>query len=223
MYSSCLVLVFLVSLHLHLEANDSISFPTGPAAWTIEMSDSPNNKAPSKTGSRITKIEVTQNDQFRHSLITYSNNQTKEFWSIVGTDLFLTEYSNGVVALNPTNKFFFVPFAPSSFDWVQPGLLQGKDPIDYQGKQCFHYKGSMGWSPSTGAPGMTAAVGGEPMTIIGEAWVDSKTLLPVAFDDGQMLAVFTFLPPPTTPLVAPAKYLDLYEKYKTVNGIPNAH
>jgi hypothetical protein len=56
----------------------------------------------------------------------------------------------------------------------------------------------------------------------GEAWVDSKTLLPVAFDDGQMLAVFTFHPPPQTPLVAPAKYAILYEKYKTVLGLPKS-
>jgi hypothetical protein len=216
-------LAFLVALDLHLTANDSISFPTGPAAWTIKIADSPNNKSPSNPMGKISSIEVIQNQQFRHSLITYSNNQTKDFWSIVGTDLFLTEYSNGAIALNPTNKFFFVPFAPSSFDWVQPGLLQEKDPIDFQGTKCFHYKGSMGSSPSSGAPGLTSAtIGGVPVTIIGEVWVDSKTLLPVAFDDGQILATFTFHPTPTTPLVPPAKYLDLYERYKIVNGLPKS-
>jgi hypothetical protein len=210
----------LISLCSHLVANDSISFPKGPAAWNIKITDSPNRKTPSNATARLSEIDVTQSDEFRHSRITYADNQAKEFWSIVGSNLFLTEYPNGVVALNPTSRFFFVPFAPSSFDWIQPGCLQEKGPVEYQEKKCFHYKGPMGWSPTTGASGMPTSAGGSVTLTTGEAWVDSKTLLPVAFDDGQILAVFTFHAPPTTPLVPPAKFLGLYEKYKIVNGIP---
>lgn len=208
--SACLLFGF------HLQANESVQFPTGPAAWTIDLSDSQTNKSiQSSRGTRFTKIDVTQNNGFMRIIITFSNGVTQESWAIAGSSLIMGEDPRGTPFITPVSGTFFIPYLPSSFDWIQPGCLQEKDPIEYQDKKCFHYKGFGPFSPSGGAlmKNQTATM---------EAWIDSETLRPVGLDDGSYLAIFTFGPPPASPLMLPQKFQTLYDGYKKTMGIPKS-
>jgi hypothetical protein len=210
-YRLIFLAILLLSLGIHVEANDLVQFPSGPAAWTIEIGDSSAKGATHlPAGLKISRIEVTQNADYLRSVTMFSDNTSDENWSIRGSSMFITEDSRGTPFITSPTSFSFVPLLPSSFDWIQPGFLQEQKPIDYQGKQCFHYKGTSASSPSRGVS-QTATV---------EAWIDSTTLLPVAMDDGNYLATFTFLPAPTTPLVLPPKYKSLLDAYKHTMGIP---
>lgn len=206
-YSHCVILAFLITLMLPAAGKDSVSFPAGSAAWTIAISDSPNHKGPPFSGPKLQKIEAVQDTHFLHNAVTWSNGTKRDYFSIVGTDMFMVQETRTSVTLKQTGPYAHVPYLPSCFDWVQPSLLQEKDPISYQDKMCFHYKGTMPLSPSIGAAGQ-----GE--TILGEAWIDSKTMLPVALDDGIYLATFTFSKDPPAPLKLPPGFKELYESYK---------
>lgn len=187
-------------------ADPSVKFPSGPAAWTVDVEDSQkpvaskfNPLAPSqqKQGAGIKRVDVAQNDQYLCSTITSANGMSRQAWSIVGSSMFITQDSKGSVYMSTPNRFVYVPFLPSTFNWVSPAYLQEKDPVSYQGKECFHYKG-----PDA------------------EAWVEAKTLLPVAIDDGDTLATYKFLPSPTTALVLPDKYQQALDSYKLYVGAP---
>ena len=79
---------------------------------------------------------------------------------------------------------------------------------------CYHYLGSA-VQPLSGLGGKT------PIKEKREAWIDSKTLLPVAVDTGASLAVFTFAAkPPVGPLVPPPNFKKEIDYYKGVMGYP---
>ncbi len=201
-------------------ANELVKFPNGPAAWTIEASPSPDSNkkktSPSspvattvKTTPAVTivKVEVMQDTDKNHSVMQLSNNKTREMWSLTGLDQTLTEDPNGTIFFSHEP----IPFSPSAFDWIKPGHLREKEPIQYHDKKCFHYLANV--------PVLSPF--GEPLgTIKIEAWIDSATLMPVALDDGSELGIFNFQQsPPAEPLTIPAKFNRALENKKRVMGL----
>jgi hypothetical protein len=179
-------------------ANSDVQFPTDGAAWTVTTAVSPNDQTPRPLGgTTVAKVEVTQSREICRNVVTEYSGASRTTWTIPGSSLLLTEDPKGTAFLTPTSGIFYVPYLPSVFDWVGPSALQEKTPIDYQGKLCFHYK----------ADGK-------------EAWVDSKTRRPVALDNGTVLATFTFLSPPTEPLVLPPKFKIILQRYTMFMGAP---
>jgi hypothetical protein len=181
-----------------------VQFPAGPAAWRIDVTASPkgDDDAPAAQSlgpNTVQKVEVTQNEHFARNLVTFGSGISRESWSITGTSLILTEDPNGTAFITPTTIFFNIPYLPSTFSWLSPSLLADKTAVFYQGKTCFHYKSSKA-----------------------QAWVESKTLLPVAYDDGQHLAIFTFLPTPQEQLVLPDKFKKVLTNYTTIMGLHRA-
>ncbi len=101
---------------------------------------------------------------------------------------------------------FFLTYDISAFDWVTPDLQKEKDPISYQGKQCYHYIGSF-------TPPM------QKFVVKKEAWIDAGTLLPVALDTGSALTTYKFSEkPPEGPLVMPASFKEAVKYYKVSMG-----
>ena len=200
----------MICLNLCVRANEAVSFPSSAAAWTIIITDSPNQKGPPIDVPKEQKVEATQDGKFLRNLITYSTGKVRDYWSIVGTNVFMVQETPTSVTLKNQGPYGFVPYLPSCFDWVQPGCLQEKAAIFYKSKLCYHYKGLMPFSPSLGY--LThQGVGG---AVTGEAWIDSKTLLPVALDDGFLLATYEFKPGTPAPLDLPPGYKSLYDSYK---------
>ena len=198
-YSLFALVGFFFGTSLGASANGLVQFPSGPAAWTIDVTDSTKNTGSQKLGnSAIQKVEVAQNERFSRHVVTYFSGDSRMVWGVTGTNLVMTEDPKGTAFLTPVTKYFFIPYLPSVFDWLSPTLLQEKDPITYHGKMCFHYKGPQA-----------------------EAWIDSKTLLPVALDDGTGLSTFTFHGPPDQPLVLPPKYKTVLDAYIGFMGVPH--
>ena len=183
-----------------LHADPAVRFPTGAAAWTVDVTASKIADKPIVLGGvAVKKVEVVQNSRIRSDTVSYYNGASRTTYEVTGTNLLLTQDPKGTVFLTPASNIFKVPYLPSTFDWVGPALLQEKDPIEYEGKLCYHYKGPAG-----------------------EAWVDSKTQFPVAIDNATALATFTFHGAPDTPLALPPQYQQLLNHYAAAMGLPRA-
>ncbi len=186
-----------------------VQFPSGPAGWTVDITPSPSHGSAPLGGNHFTKLEVSQDDQKRRTVITMSNGVTGERWSIPATNMILVEAPDGSVYGVPNAgenvQTFGLPYFDSDFTWVKPGTLVEKDPVSYQGKLCFHYKGTVK-KPllGTAEPATT--------TIQVEAWIDSKTGLPVSLDDGTWQAAYTFRAPPFPPLNVSPNFQKAYAR-----------
>ena len=207
----------LPSFSLSVSANSLVEFPSGDAAWTVNFSPSAANAesgaASTKQQKQPSKIEVTQINKVRRIQITWNDGTTTEQWALPPLPVnFEEDPRNGSIDPNlvdsPSEGYikFVLPCDASAFHWVTPSARQEKDPIGYQGIQCFHYLGHD--SPAPGAKPQSR-----------ETWIDSNTLRPVALDTGTSLAVFTFAPKaPIGPLVIPAKFKKAIDYYKLVTG-----
>jgi hypothetical protein len=188
-------------------ASDLVQFPQGVAAWTVTIShDGSKGVAPTTPtsspgeGVTIDKIDVEQGEKIRCSTLSFSNGDKRASWDIPGTIVIITEDTHGNPYVTYPSLFFKIPYLPSEFDWVSSSLLQETKPISYNGKECFHYKGKNE-----------------------EAWIDSKTLLPVALSNGNDLATYTFLAPPVNPPVLPPKFKQKLDYYYMTQGAPQPH
>jgi len=203
-------------MHTPVYANDLIQMPIGPAAWTINITPPPasiadTNSAGTKTSATqpptdsaakktepLAKIEVTQDNEKKRIVTQYTTGMSTETWSLIGTNIALTEDPNGVVFFVPGGN---VAYGPDAFDWLKPEFLQEKKPVGFMGKKCFHYKGQVVMHHMLHGVDVT-----EMHTY--ETWIDSETKRPVALiNDGQEMGIYTFQEnPPEGPLSIPAKF-----------------
>lgn len=196
-----------------------VQFPTGSASWTVTVQfhaqdessarpiaappGTPTSRQTAGSGSSlvvIRKIDVTQDGNVCRSVVTYTDGTTSEVWWLKSPPWVLFDRKNpaGVgVLTNPQMMGNFRPDA-SMFDWVNSNTFINK--VSYNAKQCdFHAKDF---------PPLNHRPGSNPPPVEHEAWVDSQTGLPVALDDSLALYIFTFNPPPPTPLTMPKRFND---------------
>lgn len=213
-------------------ADPSVQFPAGNAAWMVEITAlhaAPATPPPVSPPSdpvdslkRPRKIVVTKVDNVQRINITWSTGAPTEKWSIANAPVVFKEYSNGVVFaissldIEALGDNITMPYDASAFSWVTPATLKEKQPINFQNAQCYHYVGSIA-IPQASFPGYAAPAAVREKR---EAWIDSKTLLPVALATETSRCVFTFLPPPVDPLVIPEKFKTEIARYKLNMGIP---
>ncbi len=198
-------------------AESLVKFPASPAAWTVEivpMKGGSPAVPETPVGDDMKKIDVTKVDGVSRFLITWANGKTTERWTFgqqtlaIATDThdgspsFL---SNEDVALGGE---FAVAFDAAAFKWLSEGQLKGS--VTFKDRQCRHYEGTVVVSHQINTAGEVKTV---QVTLHCQAWIDEKTLLPVAFFDGVRLGVFTFLPPPAGPLKAPPAIQKAIEQY----------
>ena len=208
----------------------SVQFPTGDSAWTVDITY-PHDAAtpPPQPGgintavAKAKRIEIAQFNNEKKIRVTWTDGHTTEQWTIPNLPVVFKEYPNGIVFPvgngSMERKFddFDMPTNLSAFSWLSPACLQEKDPINFQGQLCYHYVGT------TNSPAMPRghSMGpGDSRTVEREAWIDSKTLLPVALNTGTSLCIFTFQQPPTGPLDMPLKFQQGIANYKHVMGYP---
>ncbi|HSI85765.1 MAG: hypothetical protein ACAI35_22340 [Candidatus Methylacidiphilales bacterium] len=101
--------------------------------------------------------------------------------------------------------------------WIKPDRF--KEKTSFKGTECYHYKGGIpkkatastaAASPSS-SPAEAAA---EAATIPPEAWIDVKTLLPVAARFNGTLLEYTFDSAPNSPLTLPPAYQEAWNLYQ---------
>jgi hypothetical protein len=204
-------------------ADDLVRFPSGNAAWTADISHhgpaaviaNPESYVPRKAK----KVEVMQVNGAKRIVITWSDGKVSERWAVANLPVVFEQDPRDPKVVIPVqtgslgNKIteFEIPYDASAFAWVRPQLLEKADPVKYRNKDCFHYVGTIVYP---------ASPGDDPPPIKAEAWIDSKTLLPVALDSETTLSVFTFQNPPTAPLEIPAVFRQRIARYKAAAGIP---
>jgi len=207
-------------------ADPAVQLPTGDAAWSVAITYAPTpppdpaKKAPPVL-KKAQKIEVTQVGDVRRVRVTWTDGQSTEEWSVPNLPVVFKEYPNGSVAsiqkggLEVKFDNFNMPYDISAFSWLTPATLQSQTPVSYQGKQCLHYAGG------ASLPDVGRQSGGTSTRFKREAWIDSKTLLPVALTTETSLCIFTFQDnPPVGPLDPPPKFKQEIAYYKRVMGFP---
>ncbi len=201
-----------------------MKFPEGNAAWTVDITypktSQDNTLAPAASGQKpadtrkAQRIEVTQADNIRRIRTIWNIGAPTEEWTIPNQPVIFKEYRNGIVFSIPkggveaVSDNFNMPNDLSSFDWVTPATRKEKEPVNYQGKPCFHYQGTVR-TPWPKAPLEKR-----------EAWIDSTTLFPLSFETERIHCVFTLSRPPDGPLVVPEKFKKEIADYKHVMGYP---
>ena len=211
-------------------AEPLVQFPATDAAWTIDFTDSHASPAPPPTASgqkapatkKARKIEVMQVGGVRRTRFTWTDGQTMEEWVIPAASRIFKEYPNGAVFPVESNKMevkienFNCPSDESAFSWIKPDSLQEKDPVNMLGKTCYHYADTVVEPSTEGHLGSATA----QKPVKWQAWIDTKTLLPVVLDTQTSRCVFTFLPPPAGPLEIPPKFKQEITYYKHTMGLP---
>jgi hypothetical protein len=166
------------------------------AQWIITVSSATGAGAPA--GAKLQEIRVVKTGITKHDTFVYSDGSTDETWYIgnkalmsdtfVKTNIYLTEFSSHdfTGAGDPVRSLGF-----TGMDWLQSKFFDKI--VAYQNVACYHYR----------LPSRSASV---------EAWVNVKSKQPVAYQINSMLYVYSFSPPPTTPLVLPPAYQAVWDK-----------
>ena len=208
----------------------SVQFPTGDSAWTVDITY-PHDAAtpPPQPGgintavAKAKRIEIAQFNNEKKIRVTWTDGHTTEQWTIPNLPVVFKQYPNGIVFPLSSGDMehkvddFNMPADLSAFSWVTPACLEEKGPVSYQGQLCYHYVGTLN------APGMPRGHSKGPAissTVRREAWIDCKTMLPVALDTGTSRCVFAFQQPPAAPLNMPLKFQEAIASYKHVMGFP---
>ncbi len=198
-----------------------VNFPNGDAAWTMEMTSRARTIAdlgattePSPSAKQ-SKIEVIRTGNLARYRITSPNKQITEYWLTENYGFFEDAASHTIhIDRNRSAGVRFDRQDGSRFGWIKPYHLVG--PENYLGKPCLHYNSEM--VPDKQA-GPAAASPQAPGNL--QAWIDKTTLLPVAYDDGQALYVYTFQAPPAAPLTLPDRCKQKLSNFEKALAMPS--
>ena len=226
--AGCLLFAGIASAQL-------VQFPKGDAAWTVNItypqSSAPtptpqpagggNAKATPQASPKMKKIDIAQFGGQKRIFITWTDGHTSQEWTIPDLPVVFKDYPNGRVfpvgngSMEHRYDDANMPANPSAFSWITPECLKQKDPVNFQGQMCYHYEGTS--SAQIAQPRGNKGAG---ISIVKpeQAWIDSKTLLPVGLYTETSLCMFTFQPPPAGPLGMPQKFQEAISSYKHVMG-----
>jgi hypothetical protein len=217
---------------------DLVVFPTGNRAWTVTVTpyEDPNDPSPTPPAPPLasqafkipTRIEVTEVDGTKRIRITWADGKTSEQWMLPKLAvIFGEDPRNGQVMANQPGSMASVGeksvlvYGSDAFGWMTTTNLVEKEPISYKSKQCFHYL-TAGNNISPAPKDFQReglGINGVSSTPVREAWIDAKTLMPVALHIGPNLYTFAFAAePPTGPLTMPDKFQKEVKFYTDLMG-----
>jgi hypothetical protein len=223
-----LLILGVLFLAATTRADDLVKFPTGDAAWTVDVTYSASSGiAPTPTPTRgpsppptsplsekPKKIEVTQVGGLQRIHVTWISGGSHERWAVSKYFIVLeddprTDVIFPALAGSMEEKWaeFNLPYGPRAFSWIEPKNLVEPDPVTFQGKKCFHYQGNV-LPPFPHSKEQKRS-----------AWIDSDTLLPVALATENSLNLFTFAKPNTDRLVLPPKFQEAFDEFKQASGV----
>ena len=210
-----------------------VTFGGDKAAWTVDISYRPppgdkkssatppdtSNSAKRDPNAHAVKVEAVRTGTISRYHITWSDGSVTEEW-LTPKYLFPQDHlsgESGILYRPGLRKTFRYPqFDETQFGWVKQNAFAGKQ--NYKGKECFNYKSMVTVLHMDADDAEDVQVA--PASY--QAWIDTNTNLPVAFDDGQLqiLYVYTFLPPPVETLVLPPKFQELVTQYERAVARP---
>jgi hypothetical protein len=207
---------------LPVRSANLVQFPSGNTAWQVDITATPGPLT-------ATKVEVTRMNDISRVIIT-SPKSSIERWKLDSLGLFLMSFPNSsnhsiyvMSESSPQAKDISIVSDASAFQWLRSDMLTSKDPVTYNGKECLHFQTNISiaevdpvFAPEP-AIGQSTAV---PLVVKCEAWVETKTLLPVALQHPFARYVFTFLPPPKAPLQMPIDFQAELNRWKIATTPP---
>jgi len=160
----------------------------------------------------IQSVNILRAGKLQRNDTTWSDGQTSEAWILIDRDLALVEETIGLntfIAKMPKGTEKLNRLCPTILDldagsmsWISPRSFTGT--IALQGKPALHYQ----------ATRSLIVAGGAPRILLFQAWIDAKTLAPLALDDGDALYDLTFFAPPDGPLVMPVRFQQELQHYE---------
>jgi hypothetical protein len=167
---------------------------------------------PSMTAATIERVGGLQ-----HTIFSWSNGSNSEMWILLDKDLALLEDASGQgksIFELPRGSAVRKVLSPPMLDldaeslaWINSQNLTGK--AAYKGKSSLHYQATQALYNFI-----------PPRQVLYQAWIDPKTLLPLAMDDGDNLYELTFAAPPSEPLVLPDRFKKNLQEYYNANAVP---
>jgi hypothetical protein len=177
------------------------------------------NAVPAAPQPRVLKeVDGVKMDQTRQEIYQWSDKQTTEHWSYGGSYL-LTQLDNpGVYIFKPslTNPGITATIPDYSvsdfpeFSWVS--LENYKSIVIYQQHKCYFFQAQKQSVAPTPFP-LPASVKSLPVPVK-QAWIDVKTKLPVALNDGTVLGVYAIREIPQRDMELPPKFAEEYAKWQ---------
>lgn len=200
-----------------------ITLPKGDMSCSVDVTvnQAPSSTQPASPKTEIPQmkhVEIAQVGNLRRDTITWSDGDKTETWKVLNTGFSLVEvtYPAKCIYDVPAGSFMgsyfsrkILDLTPASTSWITVASLVGQ--TDHDGKPAIHYRASV-VVPSN-VPHQA------PRQVFYEAWVDAKTLIPMAFDDGDYVYELTFSDPPTAPLVMPERFQENFRYYTRANTI----
>jgi hypothetical protein len=205
-----------------LLADPPVVFPQGNFSCAVDVTqhrlpppDPSNPKQPSAPIEK--KIAITRVGNIRVDAIVWSDNHVTQVWTHIAEKMSVEaerEGSNkGIWVLPGAARNEIIP-ALLSFDADSASWMSAQTQTkDSDPASVLHY-----------ATPMTLPLpGGRSRVVEYQAWIDSKTLIPVKFDDGDALYVLKFSNNvPAGPLVMPADLQAELERFQSALA-PHPH
>jgi hypothetical protein len=212
-----------------LKADPAVVIPAGDLACSVVVTNHAGSPPPDGTNPApppaktptvrpiMTTATIVRVGRMQQDTFTWSNGTTSESWTLLDMGLTLLEDPTG-----PANQIYELPngsavrkvLSPPVLDldaasvaWINSSHLTGKTTHD--GKPAIHYQATEALYNFV-----------PPKNVLYQAWVDPKTLAPLAFDDGDCLYELTFSAPPTQPLLLPDRFKKDLNEYLNANATP---
>jgi len=173
-------------------------------------------KASTTGGPVLQNVAITRTGNLRRDLSTWSDGTTYEAWIMEDTGMMVVERTMGTskfIYEFPKNSISRNPFSPvilqweaGALGWINPQTLIGDS--TQSGTPAVLYQAPMSLPTDLQTPDNE----------LYQAWVDKKTLVPLALDDGKALYELTFSGPPKEQLVMPERFKTALQHYYNANA-----
>ena len=228
-----------------LAADPLVVLPPGDFSCEVKVTshDSPKQDAasPDRPASEVRKIAITQVGHIRLEEMTWSDGGVSQIWTLLNSNLSFESKKNKVQKGNMSieankNKSLYaltasmrdnirtrlLDFTPDSLSWISPKTLTNGGKAGEPPPPLLHYQKTIQLDPGLETSNLDGSVA-PVKTIIIQAWIDSKTLRPLKFDNGYALYTLTFAD--QAPSTIPPIPENVQAEFKSwiVNSGPAAH
>lgn len=207
---------------LEMRAESLLTFPKGDFSCTIKVSFHTNSYPVAEPGKPIDpaipslpqKAEVSKISNLLYVEISKTNNQFTRAWrpGTLNLTIFKDSKDSKVNSTRTPQKFpavFFLESDPFWFSWLNRDDF--KEEVEYEGVKCRRYQQNV-VIPSYGPfpDGISTY----------QMWIDAKTLVPVAFDDGEVRYDLKFGGPPAVMPSMPEDVQKEIKRYQELLAAP---
>jgi hypothetical protein len=198
-----------------LLADPLVVFPQGDFSCSVqvtphEIPPKPDPAHPDIKYPPVVKaMTITQIGKIRVDYIVWSDNSISQLWSLPNQGVSLSQANDpqkSVHLLRGLLRDLAIPwllrFDAKSVSWItDSALVKGSTPGGV-----LHYQATLAMPDALYVT--------KPPTVTYQAWIDPKTLLPVAMDNGSALYALKFSNAPAGPLVMPANLQAEMQRWK---------